>query len=202
MVADISTSAILASRPRRSYSANNWIPAGSISNPTVAPTAGDAPAIVTSRTVPSGVANSTTVWSPAKAVLRTAAWVTDRLAEANSGRAHERDGRAIRRVDGTEDPERGLRLASSHLDRDQIGEAQEPGDERRRRAGPQLGRRRVLRDAAGIDHRDLVGQGQGLGLVVGHVHDREALRREQLAQVEHELVAQTCGRANPAARRA
>ena len=70
----------------------------------------------------------------------------------------------------------GDEVGVAALDRalDQVGLAEEVGDERAARVLVELGGRAHLLDDALVHHRDRVGHGHGLLLVVGDVHEREA----------------------------
>ncbi len=81
-------------------------------------------------------------------------------------------------------------LALAHLARHQVHQPHEVGHHAVRRPGIDLERRAVLLQAAAIHHRDLVGQRQRLGLVVGDIDEGDAGAALQLLELDAHALAQ------------
>src|SRR5882672_10536724 len=73
---------------------------------------------------------------------------------------------------------------------EEIGRADEAGDERVQGAEVDVLRRADLSDAAAVDHRDAVGERERLGLVVGHVNRGDADLALQPLEFAAHVVAQ------------
>ncbi len=84
----------------------------------------------------------------------------------------------------------GHDLVPFYAPRQQVLEAQEAGHEGRRRPVVDLRRRTQLLDASGVHHRQPVGHGEGLGLVVGDVDGGHAHALQDGAHVHHQPFAQ------------
>ena len=87
-------------------------------------------------------------------------------------------------------PANEMWLASSALPLHDIAHADEAGDELRARPVVDFLRRAGLLDLAGVHHRDHVGGGHRLGLVVGDVDRGVAVLVVQAAHLEAHLLAQ------------
>ncbi len=79
---------------------------------------------------------------------------------------------------------------AGHLRRHEIDQPHEVGDHAVGRPGIDLLRRAVLLQPAAVDHRDVVGQRQRLGLVVGDIDEGDAGAALQALQLDAHLLAQ------------
>ena len=119
---------------------------------------------------------------------------------------HRRDDRRAERALGRRHCARQPDVLGPHRDDlaglpDEVRLADEVGDEPRRRPVVDLPRRRELLDPAGVHHRDPVGHGQRLLLVVRHVDERDPDLAPGSASARSGAPGAPSGRGRRAARR-